>query len=62
MTDAVIQASFTDIKNVKTRGVCQLVFEIPIEAAHHALNTLGYPMNSMDIPVAIARLIPEIKE
>lgn len=42
MTSAVaIQATFSDVKNIRGRKVVQLVFEIPIEQADHALSVLG---------------------
>lgn len=56
---AALQADFVDFKNVKTRSKFQLVFEIEIESAEHALRVLGMPNNAESIPVAIAKLAPE---
>lgn len=61
MTDRVIQASFVDFKNVKTRSVFQIVLEVDISRAQHVLQLLGYPDNSKDIPVAVAKLAPSIE-
>lgn len=36
-----VRGTFADFKTVKTRGVCQLIIEVPIEAADHALAVLG---------------------
>jgi hypothetical protein len=48
---------FTDFKLVKTRNVAQVIVEVPIEAADHALATLGgLPRADQSPWVAIARL------
>ena len=36
-----VRGCFADFKTVKTRGVCQLIIEVPIESADHALAVLG---------------------
>lgn len=36
-----VRGTFSDFKTVKTRGVCQLIIEVPIEDADHALAVLG---------------------
>ena len=36
-----VRGTFADFKTVKTRGVCQLIIEVPIENADHALAVLG---------------------
>lgn len=36
-----IRATFSDFKTIKTRKVAQLIFEVPIEQAMTALNSLG---------------------
>ncbi|HEX5424872.1 MAG TPA: hypothetical protein VFW94_15095 [Candidatus Acidoferrales bacterium] len=65
MTDnpAAFSASYADIKTIKTRGAVQIIFEIPHEAAGHALNVLGgLPDPSKSNYFAIARLNAEAKE
>jgi hypothetical protein len=48
---------FTDFKLVKTRNVAQVIVEVPIEAADHALATLGgLPRADQSPWVAVARL------
>jgi hypothetical protein len=59
MTDepAAIKATFSDFKLIRTRKLCQLVLEIPIEEADNALATLGgIPQPQSDRWVAVARL------
>jgi hypothetical protein len=59
MTDqpAAIQATFSDVKIIRSRKVCQLVLEIPLEQADAALATLGgIPQPQSDCWVAVARL------
>lgn len=55
-TAAVIAGSFSDYRLVKSRGVLQLVVEIPVEQQGDAFAALGYPIPGTDIPVAVARL------
>ncbi len=40
MSEAIL-ATFSDFKTVKTRSTAQLIFEIPIDQADHALKMLG---------------------
>jgi len=54
---AVIQGTFADLKSVKTRGVVQLVVEVPIEHAAKIVEAFGFPQPGHEIPVAVARLI-----
>ena len=59
MTDqpAAIKGTFSEIKFVKTRKICQIVIEIPIEQADEALAVLGgVPRPDAERWVAIARL------
>jgi hypothetical protein len=59
MTDepAAIKATFSDFKLIRTRKLCQLVLEIPIEEADNALAALGgIPQPQSDHWVAVARL------
>lgn len=52
----VLKATYADIKTVKTRGVCQIVLEMPIEGMQDAMNLLGAPVSGNEVWVAIARL------
>lgn len=54
MSDAVIAATFSDLKLIRGRKVCQLVFEIPVEQAQAATAALGFPHS--ETWCAIARL------
>lgn len=61
MTDAaIIAGNYADFKLVKTRSTCQLIIEIPIEQAEAAIRVFGIPMPGHEIPVAIARLEPNV--
>lgn len=54
---AAFSATYSDLKVVKTRKVAQFIFEVPLEAAGHALNVLGgMPLPMEERWVAIARL------
>lgn len=54
---SAIQGTFSDFKLIKTRSTAQVVIEIPIEAADHALNVLGgVPQHGKERWVAVARL------
>ena len=54
---AVFTASFSDWRIVKGRKVVQVIFELPIEASHHAYNVLGgMPSPAESKWFAIARL------
>lgn len=59
---AVLQATFTEIKMVKTRKAVQLVFEMPLENMAQAMEVLGVPMPDKETWVAIARLNVEPAE
>jgi hypothetical protein len=51
---AAIAATFSDLKLIRGRKVCQLVFEIPVEQASQATAALGFP--HAETWCAIARL------
>lgn len=53
---AAIAGTFSDYRLVKSRGVLQLVVEIPVEQQSQAFDALGYPMPGQEIHVALARL------
>ena len=58
MSAAAISGTFADIRPVKTRSVCQLIIEIPIEQANQALAVLGgMPIPGQEAHVALARLV-----
>lgn len=57
MTSAVISGTFSDLKTVKTRGVLQMVIEVPIEKGAAVVKAFGFPQPGAEIPVAVARLI-----
>jgi hypothetical protein len=54
---AAFSATYSDLRLVKTRKVVQFVFEVPLEAAGHAMNVLGgMPSPMKEEWFAIARL------
>jgi len=54
---AAFSATYSDLKLIKTRKVVQFVFEVPLEAAEHAMNVLGgMPSPMTESWFAIARL------
>ena len=53
---AAIQATYADMKLVRTRSCAQLVFEIPIEQAPAAIEAFGVPLPGKEVWCAIARL------
>lgn len=59
MSASAIQATFSDFKLIKGRKCAQLVFEVPIEAADAALDTLGgLPRPDQEAWCGIARINP----
>jgi hypothetical protein len=59
MTAAAMQADYTDLKFIKTRKVCQVTLEIPIEQGEMFVKAFGTPNPANGVPVAIARIKPE---
>lgn len=60
---AAFSATYSDLKLIKTRKVVQFVFEVPLEAAGHAMNVLGgMPSPMAETWFAIARLTPKASE
>tara|TARA_R100001244_G_scaffold2541_1_gene3955 strand:+ start:19205 stop:19738 length:534 start_codon:yes stop_codon:yes gene_type:complete len=53
---AVIRATFTEWRMVKTRSALQIVLEVPIEQTEEVLATLGAPMPGKEKWVAVALL------
>lgn len=59
---AAFTASYSDWKLIKTRGVVQIVLEVPLKAADHAYNVLGgMPDFGNERWVAVAQLQKEAK-
>ena len=57
---AAIRGTFSDFKLIRTRKLCQIVIEVPIEEADAALDALGgLPRSDVDRWVALARLNAE---
>lgn len=54
-----IKAAFADWRPVKSRGVLQLVLEVPVEMTEHVLKTLGPPIPGIEKWVGVALLNPE---
>ena len=53
---AAIQGDYVDLKFIKSRKVCQIVVEVPIEAGPSVVQAFGTPLPDKNIPVALARL------
>jgi hypothetical protein len=53
-----IKAAFADWRPVKSRGVLQLVLEVPVEQTKHVLDTLGAPIPGTEKWVGVALLVP----
>jgi hypothetical protein len=59
---AALKGTFSDFKLIRSRKICQLVIEVPLEHADAALQALGGIPNPADERwVAVARLNPEAK-
>lgn len=52
----VLKCTYSDLKTVKTRSVCQLILEMPIEALTDVVGLLGAPVPGNEVWVAVARL------
>lgn len=53
---AAIQADYCDLRFIKSRKVCQIVVEIPIEAGGAFVAAFGTPDPSKGVPIALARI------
>lgn len=54
---AAIGACYADFKLIRTRGVVQLIFEVPVEQASHVLEVMGgMPDNDKSSWFAIAKM------
>lgn len=56
---APLAATYSDLKFIRTRKVCQLVLEIPIEQAGQVVDLLGAPNPAEEVWCAVARLDPK---
>jgi hypothetical protein len=57
MTAAAIKGCFSDFKLIRTRSVCQIVIEVPLEQADAALAALGgLPRPEQERWIALARI------
>lgn len=59
--NAVIQGAYADFKLVKTRGVVQMVIEVPIEQAREVVDMFGIPNPASEISVAVAALVENVR-
>ncbi len=60
---AAFSATYSDWKLIRSRGVVQLVFEVPVEAAGEAYDVLGgMPDQAKSVWCAVARLQPPQQE
>lgn len=58
---SVLQATYSDLKIVKTRDSFQIIFEMPLAEFNHAMAVLGgAPRPDGEVWVAIARLNPSL--
>lgn len=63
MTAAAFRATYADWRLVKSRGVVQVVFEVPLHASDEAYGVVGgMPDPAKERWFAIARLSPTAKE
>lgn len=56
-SNAVIDGLYSDFKFVKTRGVAQVVIEIPLERAQRFVEMFGVPNPAEEAWVAVAKLV-----
>lgn len=54
--NAVVSATYSDFKIVRTRSVAQIVLELPIEDAQGFVDMFGLPIPGSEVHVAVARL------
>ena len=55
----MILGTYADLKIIKTRGVVQLVVEVPLERGKEVTDLFGLPQPNAEIPVVVARMDPE---
>lgn len=54
----MILGSYADLKIIKTRGVVQIVVEVPLERGKEVTDLFGLPQPNAEIPVVVARMDP----
>jgi hypothetical protein len=59
---AVVKGCYSDFKIIKTRKVCQVVVELPLEQAQAFIHAFGLPQPGSEQWVALARLQTPAKE
>lgn len=60
-TPSALQATYSDLKIIKTRDSFQIIFEMPLAEFNHAMAVLGgAPRPDGEVWVAIARLNPSL--
>lgn len=55
-TNKIIQGTYSDFKMIKTRSVCQVIIELPLEQAESFISMFGIPQPSQEKWVALAML------
>ena len=55
---AAIQGDYCDLRFIKSRKVCQVVIELPIEAGGEFVRIFGTPNPATGVPIALARIEP----
>ena len=53
---ATFKGDYCDLRFVKSRQVCQIVIEIPIEQGAEFVARFGTPLPGKNVPVALARI------
>jgi hypothetical protein len=56
MSNAALSGDYVDLRFIKSRKVCQVIIEIPIEQGGAFVQAFGTPNPATGVPVAIARL------
>ncbi len=56
-----LSATYSDLKFIKSRKVCQITLELPIEAAPGFVEMFGTPNPAEEVWVAIARLAKPVE-
>lgn len=63
MTDKrAIAGDYSDLKFIRTRGVAQIVVEVPLEQGEEVVRLFGTPIPGSNVRVAIARLNGEAEK
>lgn len=58
---AALYGDYVDLRFIKTRKVCQVIIEIPIEQGSAFVEAFGTPNPATGVPVGLARLDPNAK-